>query len=249
MGKRISYSILDPWLTVPLKRLYHVLPIPRRFPPEGIVIGGHLLAIVAAFGFAFSTTRWWGGLLAALGVALNHVLDCLDGTHARATGQCRNGGELLDHFFDPLSFACWLVGMAVSCGRLDLGLAAVIGLYATAVLTNIRAKMIGEFVLARFGSTEFKALLACYALGQALLTSGVVARPAADDAALAFLVVLLVVGIGQLVLNLVRAVRAVNAHGAPPDTGEWQHRRGGGGAGPAAEPGAGESGAARGADP
>ena len=36
---------------------------------------------------------------------------------------------------------------------------AVICLYATAVLTNIKAKMIGEFTLARFGPTEFKTLL------------------------------------------------------------------------------------------
>ena len=89
-------------------------------------------------------------ILTAIGVIGNHTADCIDGTHARRTGQCRNGGELLDHFTDPLSFAYWLVGIGVACGRLDLALVAVICLFAIAVLTNIKAKLIGEFTLAQF---------------------------------------------------------------------------------------------------
>ncbi len=159
MSKRVSHSLLDPYVTTPTRSLYSRLRIPQTFPPEGIVLIGHLCAIAAAVSFAYSTQFWWAGLLVAMGVAANHVADVLDGTHARATGQCRNGGELLDHFVDPLSFSYWLVGLSVCCRRLDLALIAVICLYATAVLTNIKAKMIGEFTLARFGPTEFKALL------------------------------------------------------------------------------------------
>ncbi len=55
------------------------------FPPEGIVFVGHLCAVVGAIGFACATQWWWGGVLGALGVALNHTADVLDGTHARAT--------------------------------------------------------------------------------------------------------------------------------------------------------------------
>jgi len=217
---RISRSLLDPWLTLPVKSLYRWLPIPRSFPPEGIVITGHLLAILGAVGFAYSTTRWWGGVLAALGVAGNHLADCLDGTHARATGQCRNGGELLDHFFDPLSFSYWLAGLAVSCGRLDLGLVAVTGLFATAILTNIKAKMIGEFTLARFGPTEFKTLLAGYGLllSALPLTGGV---PDTVPVAMVFFSALIVFGLAQLFVQLVLSVRQVNEQGAPPDTTEW----------------------------
>ena len=102
MGKRISHSFLNPWLGPPLKSLYKVLPIPQRFPPEEFVLIGHLLAILAAVGFAFSTKIWWAGVVAAIEVFGNHTADWLDGTHARSTGQCRNGGELLDHFTDPL---------------------------------------------------------------------------------------------------------------------------------------------------
>lgn len=219
MSKRISHSLLDPYLTVPVKQRYHRLPIPRRLPPEAIVLTGHTLAIAGAVGLAFSTSTWWGGLLAACGIAGNHLADVLDGTHARATGQCRNGGELLDHFLDPLSFAYWLVGIAVSCGRLDLGIAAVICLFATAVLTNIKAKLIGEFTLAAIGPTEFKALLATFGLIlAACVASGV---GAIATGVTVFFAALIAMGIGQLLIGLVRAVRDVNCRGLPADTTEW----------------------------
>ena len=95
MSRRVSHSVLDPVIGPKLKALYPHLRIPNTFPPEGIVLAGHALAIVGAVGFAFSATHWWGGLLAALGVIGNHTADCVDGTHARSTGQCRNGGELV----------------------------------------------------------------------------------------------------------------------------------------------------------
>ncbi|MCH2203086.1 MAG: CDP-alcohol phosphatidyltransferase family protein [Fuerstiella sp.] len=225
MGKRISHSVLDPWLGPPLKSLYKVLPIPRGFPPEGIVLIGHLLAILAAVGFSYSTGCWWGGLLAGLGVLGNHTADCLDGTHARATGQCRNGGELLDHFTDPLSFSYWLVGISVSCSRLDLGLVAVICLYATAVLTNIKAKMIGEFTLARTGPTEFKTLLALYGIFMAGLVGSASPSVRVENWAQGFFLVLISFGILQLVIALWVGVRDVNKHGSPPDTTEWITKR------------------------
>ena len=224
MGRRVSHSLLDPYLSLPIKRLYQFLKVPAWFPPEGIVALGHVFAIAAAFGFAFSTRHWWGGILLAVGVACNHVADVLDGTHARATKQCRNGGELLDHFTDPLSFSYWLVGLAVSCGRLDLGLAAVICLYATAVLTNIKAKMTGEFTLSTFGPTEFKTLLVIYGLTLALLVRLAVRSIEPVQLALWFMVALIAVGITQLLINLFRAVFHVNRAGAPPDTTEWETR-------------------------
>jgi phosphatidylglycerophosphate synthase len=224
VGKRISHSVLDPYLSNPIKARYDWFPIPKRLPPEAIVVTGHLLALAGGVGFAYSTTYWWGGLVAALGVVLSHVADLLDGTHARRTGQCRNGGELLDHFLDPLSFSYLLIGLCLSSGRWDLAVAAVLCLYATAVLTNIKAKLIGEFTLASFGPTEFKTLLAAFGLFQMtwmLLPS--VPVPA-TVVALWFTGMLLVVGLIQLVVNLVKAVIEVNRHGAAPDTTEWISR-------------------------
>jgi phosphatidylglycerophosphate synthase len=229
MAKRVSHSQLDPWLTTPLRGLYPRLRIPSRLPPEAIVTCGHVAAIVGAAGFACSTRWWWGGLLAALGVALNHACDVLDGTHARATNQCRNGGELLDHFVDPLSFAYWAAGL--SYGALNyspwapwMGMAGIAVIFATAVLTNIRAKMIGEFTLARFGPTEFKTLLVLLALFEAALVGvGGAAANQAPRLAFWFIVVMTIAGAVQLLISLVRAVREVNAETATAaDSTEWQ---------------------------
>jgi len=225
MATRVSRSILDPYLTVPLKSIYNRLPIPSKFPPEGVVFIGHFLAVLGAFALAYLTTFWWMGLVAAFCVAGNHIADVLDGTHARATGQCRNGGELLDHFVDPLSFSYWMIGLSVAAGRLELGLAAVICIYATAVLTNIKAKLIGEFSLASFGPTEFKTLLATFALAFssiAPITAGIV-NP--QTIVLSFLSVLVLVGVLQLAVQLIQAVRDVNTHGTPPDQTEWKTTR------------------------
>jgi len=213
-SKRISHSLLDPVLTAPVKKLYPLLHLPRRLPPEVIVIFGHFLAVAGAVGFAFSLTTWWGGFLAALGVAGNHLADCLDGTHARATKQCRNGGELLDHFCDPLSFSYWLTGIAVALDRLDLGVVAVTVLFATAILTNIRAKLTSEFTLDRFGPTEFKTLLVLFGFALALL-------PNPTAPAFWFYLALTLGGLISLKVSVVRSVIEVNRKGAAPDQSEW----------------------------
>ena len=229
MSKRVSHSVLDPFIGPRLQALYPHLRIPAWFPPEGIVLVGHLMAIVGAIGFAYSTQYWWGGFLAALGVIGNHTADCVDGTHARRTGQCRNGGELLDHFTDPLSFAYWLVGIGVACGRLDLALVAVICLFATAVLTNIKAKLMGEFTLARFGPTEFKTVLVGFGLLLAALAIAAqrhVDLPfTATQVALLVYGTLIVVGLVQLPVNLIRAVKDVNRSEQKPDESEWINPR------------------------
>lgn len=222
MGKRVSHSLLDPFMIPLVPRLYRVLPIPRRFPPEGIILIGHLLAITGAVGFAYAVTDWWGGVLVAIGVAGNHIADMVDGTHARSTDQCRNGGELLDHFTDPLSFSYWMIGLAVSCQSPYLGIITIVCIYATAVLTNIKAKIMGEFSLAAFGPTEFKTLLVLYGIAMSII---VATAPVAIDArtvALWSLRVLAAVGVLQLILNLVRAVIDVNRSGEAPDTTNWE---------------------------
>ena len=219
MSKRVSHSLLDPFIGPPIKWLYPRLPIPRWFPPEGIVLTGHLVAALGAIGFAWSTTTTWGGLLAAFGVAGNHFADCIDGTHARSTNQCRNGGELLDHFTDPLSFAYWILGWALAIGQPELGTIGIIVLYATAVLTNIKAKMLGEFTLNTFGPTEFKTGLVLLGVLLAVLVNQ---KPAnAHFVAYWSLTVAIVVGAISLVVGVFQSVAEVNRDGAAPDTSEW----------------------------
>lgn len=223
MGRRISHSMLDPYFAPLARKAYQWLPIPRWFPPEGIVVIGHLWAAVGAVGFAYCTTTWWGGLLAAAGAGGNHLSDMVDGAHARTTGQCRNGGELLDHLLDPISFSYWIVGMAVAVGRLDLGLAGVIILNAIALLTSIKAKITGEFTLAAFGPTEFKAVLVIFGLGMSgyMLAGGASLGAEPRAIALTVFIGLLALGAVLLPMDIIRSVREVNRSGAPPDTTWW----------------------------
>jgi archaetidylinositol phosphate synthase len=224
MGKRVSHSWLDPYFVPLVGPLYRMLPIPRRFPPEGIVVTGHLLAIGGALGFAYSAKYWWGGLLIVAGVAGNHMSDMIDGRHARSTDQCRNGGELLDHFIDPLSFSYWMIGLAVSSEWPYLAIPAVVCLYASALLVSIKAKLMGEFTLARFGPTEYKAMLTAYGLVIAALSAQMFGTSEGLPviAARCLLGFLLVWGVIQLIVNLIKAIVEVNAHGAEPDTTPWQ---------------------------
>ncbi|QDT05547.1 CDP-alcohol phosphatidyltransferase [Rubripirellula lacrimiformis] len=223
MSKRVSHGLLDPFVGPCLQSLYPYLSIPKRFPPEGIVLVGHLSAIAGAIGFAFSTSTWWGGGLASAGVIGNHLADCVDGTHARRTGQCRNGGELLDHFTDPLSFAYWMIGIGVAAGSLQMALAAVVILFAIAVLTNIKAKLVGEFTLSAFGPTELKAILVGSGLTIALVHA-FAPEWAVITTAIGF-AALITVGAIQLPVQLYQSVRDVNQFGGQPDTSEWEVRR------------------------
>ena len=196
--------------------------IPRYFPPEGIVLIGHLLALAGGVGFALAGKHAIGGLLVVFGVAGNHIADMVDGTHARATGQCRNGGELLDHFTDPLSFCYWMIGMSVATGLPYVGIICILCIYATAVLTNIRAKITGEFTLAAFGPTEFKTLLALF--GAFLFVNSLFGSLSETAMIGGFLKILAVIGVLQLLLGLRNAVHQVNRSGAKPDTSEWEQR-------------------------
>ena len=220
MPARISHSVLDPILFPLVPRLYNVLALPKKLWPEAIVVTGHLIAAVGAVALAFSTQLWWCGLVVALAVAGNHAADMIDGTHARKTGQCRNGGELLDHFLDPLSFSYWLVGLSISVDRIELGLVLVVMLYATALLTSIKAKITGEFVLGRFGPTEFKGLLVLYGIFSACVV-GISGASTGVTVATESIAVFVVIGFLQLAANLVKAVREVNRCGSEADTSSW----------------------------
>ncbi len=222
MSKRVSNSLLDPFFMPLVAPLYAILPIPKRFPPEGIIAIGHLLAAAAAIGFAYSIDYWWGGLLVAAGVLGNHIADMVDGNHARQTNQCRNGGELLDHFTDPISFSYWMIGLGVATDQPWLALVCVLWIQAMAVLTNIRAKITGEFRLAHIGPTEFKIGLALFGLTITILHFIPAITPEKIANVLLYtLWGLAILGVLQLIIQLIRAVIAVNASGKEPDKSEW----------------------------
>jgi archaetidylinositol phosphate synthase len=95
----------------------------------------------------------------------------------------------------------------------------VICLFAIAVLTNIKAKLLGEFTLSHFGPTEFKSLLAIF--GMVLSAVTFAQQGLAQHVALIGMTTLIGVGLIQLPIQLVRAVKEVNRSGGEPDTSEW----------------------------
>ena len=92
-------------------------------------------------------------------------------------------------------------------------------LFAIAVLTNIKAKLIGEFTLSRFGPTEFKTALTVFGITLAALT--VFQTGIAQQTALIAYSGLILLGLIQLPIQLIRAVKEVNRSGVKADTSEW----------------------------
>ena len=68
MSKRVSHSLLDPFYSRLIPGIYGFLRIPRQFPPEGIVLAGHLLAAIGGLGFALAGKYTFAGLLVVLGL-------------------------------------------------------------------------------------------------------------------------------------------------------------------------------------
>lgn len=85
------------------------------------VLGG--LAVLTAPNDTYGANMLFGGMIL---ITMAITLDALDGPLARRTGQVTRWGDYLDHTFDRLLDAVWIVCMAgsVFVGDLTLGLAA-----------------------------------------------------------------------------------------------------------------------------
>lgn len=216
---RVSHSLLDPYLTTPLRGFYPLLSLPRRLPPESIVLMGHACAIAAAVALAFSIQLPWLGALAGLFVVAHHLCDVFDGQHARATNQCRHGGELLDHFLDPLSISYLVVAWAFAAGTPAWAIPGVLIVMATAVLTNLKAKLGAAFELPRLGPTELKAGLAILSFVAAI---GAQIAPPVTQSVLQWLLIGVTLAAGlRLPIEIASAVNAVNKSDTEVDQTEW----------------------------
>lgn len=222
MSARVSHSLLDPYLTTPIRPWYRWLRLPPRMPPEAIVLTGHAAAIAAAACWGFAGTHPALAFIAAALIVMHHLCDVFDGQHARATGQCRHGGELLDHFCDPLSIAYLILGWAAIAGNVAWAIPGVVIVMATAVLTNIKAKLGGDFELPRFGPTELKTFLAILAglTGWGMTWDADQTR----SVLAAILLGVSLIAALRLPFELAAAIRSVNRSTAPVDQSEWQNR-------------------------
>jgi archaetidylinositol phosphate synthase len=218
---KVSSSFLDAMIRPQVTPLYVRLRIPKRFPPEGIVVAGHLFALAAGFFFAYSQVIWWCGPLAACCVLFNQVLDMLDGAHARATGQCRNSGELLDHLLGPLGYAYWVIGLSVSSRFVTLAIPGLVILYSIVTISHMIHHFTGEFRLSRFGPTEFRAVMFLYGLTLPFIHIVNLKYKILSNYTFLFSIFLILVYALNLFQLLWSAIRRVNTEALPPDTSEW----------------------------
>ncbi|HMQ32075.1 MAG TPA: CDP-alcohol phosphatidyltransferase family protein [Chloroflexaceae bacterium] len=94
-------SVLAPLVRGPLRRLH----------PTVVTIAAALVGVAAAL------AAWQGASLVALGLwAANRVLDGLDGTLARSTGQQSDLGAYLDIVLDHVVYVAVPLGLALAAG-------------------------------------------------------------------------------------------------------------------------------------
>jgi len=115
--------------------------------PNFVTITSFVFALAAALLFAFAAPgREWLLFAGGAAVAVNAILDGLDGRLARLTNTSSKRGDYLDHVVDRYSDAAILVGLAVSpMGSLAWGLAAVVGTFLTSYMgTQAQALGLGR---------------------------------------------------------------------------------------------------------
>lgn len=135
-----SSSRFEPWL---LERVCEPIldKIPARVHPNTISIINHAICWSAFIAVAAAPyvdprqaflLRIWGGV----GLLLSMVLDCLDGMHARRTGQCSKTGEVLDHWFDAINVP--LAGAAVLATLQLDPITTAVTISLTAIVYNLQ---------------------------------------------------------------------------------------------------------------
>ncbi len=112
--------------------------LPRSLTPNTISVGNHLVAwagvvLVASAAFMDPAAALMARTLAAVTILVNLVMDCLDGMHARNTGQCSRMGELMDHGLDaanvPLNGAVVILAFQLDPLLLAVAFVTTAGVY------------------------------------------------------------------------------------------------------------------------
>ena len=149
--------------------------LPRGLTPNTISIGNHLVAwagvvLVAAATFMEPAAALMARTLAAMTIVVNLVMDCLDGMHARRTGQCSRMGELMDHGLDaanvPLNGAVVILAFQLDPLLLAVAFITTAGVYNAQLIYYYHK---GDFVPPQVGGPSAQATSAAAVAGLALL--------------------------------------------------------------------------------
>ena len=169
-----SNSKFEPWL---LDRVCEPILdwIPERIHPNTISIVNHLttwsvfIALAAAPYLDANSAigaRIWGGI----GLILAMIMDCLDGMHARQTGQCSKVGAVLDHWFDAINAPLVAAGVLLTLEMEPLTSVLVVG--GTCVLYNCQLVIYHHtkrFIHPPTSGTEGQLMTALAVLGLAVV--------------------------------------------------------------------------------
>jgi phosphatidylglycerophosphate synthase len=125
--------------------------------PNALTAVSLLFALAAAVAFAFATReRAWLLVAGAAAVAVNAILDGLDGKLARLTNQETKRGDFLDHVVDRYSDAAILLGLTLSpLGSLAWGVFAIVGTFLTSYMgTQAQALGLGRMYAGWLGRAD-----------------------------------------------------------------------------------------------
>ena len=73
----------------------------------------------------------------------------------------RNGGEVLDHFFDPLSFCVIIWGIGACCESYNMAIICVLGIYCNATILFQEAMIMKTLEMKAIGPNEARVLYMC----------------------------------------------------------------------------------------
>jgi len=110
--------------------------------PNGVSVLAFLVATGAGATFVLGGSEPLWYLLGAVLVAINGLLDLVDGALARRLDAASAAGDLLDHVLDRYADIVIVVGLAAGVDRYALGLAAVTGVLMTSYL-GTQAQAVG----------------------------------------------------------------------------------------------------------
>lgn len=156
---------LDWWLVPMAKALRSINP--------NVFTWFSLVAAMAA-GAVFFIADSPALLLTGFGlVALNGVLDVLDGKVAKMTDRTTAKGDYLDHAIDRFADCFFIVGLALGpYGRIEIGLAAIVFTLLTSYLgTQAQAVGIGRNYGGLLGRADRMLLLMAVPIAQAVLVA------------------------------------------------------------------------------
>lgn len=125
--------------------------------PNALTVVSLLFALAAAVAFGFATrAQSWLLLAGAAFVAINAILDGLDGKLARISNQESKRGDYLDHVVDRYSDVAILLGLTLSpLGDLRWGVFAIVGTFLTSYMgTQAQALGLGRMYAGWLGRAD-----------------------------------------------------------------------------------------------